>query len=104
MATISLADPRRSRCAGPCRHDGPCRPPCEGCGWVECRCEEIAANLAANPPCPTCDSDQVIVTCGECEGGLVWDEGGEAWDDDDVVTCPACDGAYSIPCPDCGGE
>jgi hypothetical protein len=90
-----------------CRHPGrsprggcwTCTPGCEACGWVECRCEEIAANLAANPPCPTCDSDQVVITCTECEDGLVLDD-----DEGDWETCPDCGGDYSIPCPDCGGD
>lgn len=69
-------------------HRGVCtEAACAGCGRVECLCAE----LAATTDCQTCDGDQVIVTCGECEGGEV-----------DCETCPACQGAYCIPCPDCG--
>jgi hypothetical protein len=74
----------------PCREYWACPPPCDGCGYITCLC----AALAATVDCETCDNDQVIITCTECEDGEVWDEDG-------VVTCPACQGAYSIPCPDC---
>lgn len=77
-------------CAGHRKmHSGTCEPACQGCGRVECLCAEIA-----EPGCPTCDGDQVIITCTECEGGEVWGE-------DEIVTCGVCFGDYGRTCPDC---